>query len=180
MCVCVCVATPSSITPPPWSTSCPSPLCTGKRSYHLNSVLMGWKKEKCGGFSPDGTTRCTPPLFFSIPKSLPSLSCLFSLLDFEPSWRRCFFLESAPESLSAALIISQLQLYTSNIHTLRLMDLKLQSSEELHNERVTLRLRLVDAPSQPVCCCSDSLVILLLRSHLLHLLRSSTKPRRNY
>lgn len=114
----------------------------------------------------------------------PNLSLLY--LVSSPSWTLnpagggVFFLESAPESLSAALIISQLQLYTSNIHTLRLMDLKLQSSEELHNERVTLRLRLVDAPSQPVCCCSDSLVILLLRSHLLHLLRSSTKPRRNY
>lgn len=118
VCVCLCMCChPSSITPPSWCTSCPSPLCTGKHSYHLNSVLMGWEKEKCGGFSPDGTTRCTPPLFFSIPKSLPSLSCLLSLLDFEPSWRRCFFLESAPESLAAALIISQLQLYTSNIHT---------------------------------------------------------------
>lgn len=116
----------------------------------------------------------------------PNLSLLY--LVSSPSWTLNpaggggFFLESAPESLSAALIISQLQLYTSNIHTfsLRLMDLKLQSSEELHNERVTLRLRLVDAPSQSICCCSDSLFILLLHSHLLHLLRSSTKPRRNY
>lgn len=101
-------------------------------------------------------------LHHSFPPS-PNLSLL--RLVSSPSWTLnpagggvFFFLESAPESLTAALIISRLQLYSSNIFFLRVMDLKLRSSEELHNQRVTLRLRLVDAASQP--CCSDTVVYL--------------------